>query len=225
MSNAAWPAPPAGRKTSASPRDVVPLTRMSLWFRGPSPIVPEAASAPEGNFQSNCSMCIWPFSRRSLVGACCAIGNCPAEMANVVATIVPSTALRSNAVARRSSARRTSPERVRARGGRLPARSGAFCSRYVNCAKASPEIDARSAPPRMLKSTLSGPSALSRSRDAGGKYLRTSSTRPSRFTAMPSAGVSRVAPHDPAARTDSPPSLSCTGSRASRLPSRLRRAG
>ena len=133
---------------------------MSLWFRGPSPIVPEAASAPEGNFQSNCSMCIWPFSRRSLVGACCAIGTCPAEMVNVVATIVPSTALRSNAVARRSSARRTSPERVRARVGRLPARSGAFCSRFVNCAKASPEIDARSAPPRMLKSTLSGPSAL-----------------------------------------------------------------
>ena len=169
MSNAARPAPRPGRTTSTSPRGIAPLTRMSPWFAGSSPIVPEAATSPDGNVQSNCSMSIRPFSRRSLVGACCAIGNCPAEMANVVATIVPSTALGSNAVARRSSARRISPERFRARGGLLPARAGPFSSRYVTCANASPEIDARSALPRTLKSTLNGPSTRSRSRDAGGK--------------------------------------------------------
>ena len=169
-SNAARPPPRPGKKTSTSPSGIAPLTRMSPWFAGLKPIVPEAATSPDGNVQSNCSMNSLPFSRRNFVGARCAIGNCPAEMANVVATIVPSTAL----------------GRMQSRAGPAPgallqrdsAHAADYCPRgqdlsppgTSSCANASPEIDARSALPRMFKSTRNGPSTRSRSRDVGGKY-------------------------------------------------------
>ena len=225
MSNAARPSPRPGSRMSTSPRDIAPLTRRSLRVRG-------AKSDRSGGSQR---------ARRQR----------PVELFDVYPPFLepqPGWRLLSYRKLPCRDGQRgrddCSIHRVGCECGRAQVQRQAYFSRDTSRARRATVPRAQELSPRGTSPARTHRRQSTRDRrhrecsrlpradlrcsvglGTPAASTRTSSTRPSRFTAMPSAGVSRVAPHDPAARTDSPPSLSCTGSRASRLPSRLRRAG